>query len=63
MCSDCAFLPYCGAEPVFHKATQSDVVGHKAFSAFCKRQMALLRHVISLLEDDTDSRAILLGWV
>jgi His-Xaa-Ser system radical SAM maturase HxsB len=63
MCSDCAFLPYCGADPVFHKATQGDVVGHKAFSAFCKRQMALLRHLISLLEDDADSREILLGWV
>jgi uncharacterized protein len=63
MCSDCAFLPYCGADPVFHKATQGDVVGHKAFSVFCKRQMALLRHVISLLEDDADAREILLGWV
>jgi His-Xaa-Ser system radical SAM maturase HxsB len=63
MCSDCAFLPYCGADPVFHKATQGDVVGHKAFSAFCKRQMALLRHLISLLEDDAGSREILLGWV
>ena len=59
----CAFLPYCGADPVFHKATQGDVVGHKAFSAFCKRQMALLRHLISLLEDDAGSREILLGWV
>jgi uncharacterized protein len=63
MCSDCAFLPYCGADPVFHKATHGDVVGHKAFSAFCKRQMALLRHLISLLENDAESREILLGWV
>lgn len=29
MCSDCAFLPYCGADPVFHRATQGDIVGHK----------------------------------
>ena len=63
MCSDCAFMPYCGADPVFHKATQGDVVGHKALSAFCKRQMTLLRHLISVLEDDADSREILLGWV
>src|SRR3569832_505954 len=60
MCSDCAFLPYCGSDPVFHRATQHDVVGHKAFSAFCKKQMAVLRHVIALLEDDPEARWILL---
>lgn len=63
MCSDCAFLPYCGADPVFHVATQKDVVGHKAFSTFCSKQMAVLRHVIGLLEDDPEARRILMGWV
>lgn len=62
MCSDCAFLPLCGADPVFHRATQGDSVGHKAFSAFCKKQMAVLRHVITLLEDDQPARETLLGW-
>jgi His-Xaa-Ser system radical SAM maturase HxsB len=64
MCSDCAFLPYCGADPVFHAATQrGDVVGHKAFSAFCAKQMALLRHLITLLEDDPEARRVLLSWL
>jgi uncharacterized protein len=63
MCSDCAFLPFCGADPVFHAATQRDIVGHKAFSAFCAKQMAVLRHVITLLEDDPDARRVLLDWV
>jgi uncharacterized protein len=63
MCSDCPFLPYCGADPVFHSATTGDAVGHKAFSAFCKKQMAVLRHLITLLEDDSSARDILLGWV
>lgn len=63
MCSDCAFLPMCGADPVFHVATQRDVVGHKAFSAFCAKQMGVLRHLIMLLEDDPDSARILRGWV
>jgi len=30
MCSDCALEPYCGAEPVFHHATQGDFDGRKA---------------------------------
>ncbi|MCY1046061.1 hypothetical protein OV208_32410 [Corallococcus sp. bb12-1] len=66
MCSDCAFLPLCGADPVFHRATQGDALGHKAFSAFsafCKKQMAVLRHLITLLEDDPSARETLLGWL
>jgi uncharacterized protein len=62
MCSDCAFLPYCGADPVFHKATQGDTVGHKAFSAFCQKQMAVLKHLFALLEGDDSARQILMGW-
>ena len=62
MCADCAFLPYCGADPVFHRATQGDLVGHKAFSAFCAKQMGALRHVIDLFERDSDVRALMLGW-
>lgn len=63
MCSDCPFLPFCGADPAFHLATAGEPVGHKAFSAFCAKQMALLRHLIGLLEDDPSAREILLGWV
>lgn len=63
MCSDCAFLPYCGADPVFHRATAGDTLGHKAFSAFCQKQMAVLRHVITLIEDEPDTRAVLMGWL
>jgi uncharacterized protein len=63
MCSDCPFLPYCGADPVFHRVTQGDAVGHKAFSDFCKKQMATLRHVIGLLEGDSGVRQALLRWI
>jgi radical SAM protein with 4Fe4S-binding SPASM domain len=63
MCSDCAFLPYCGADPVYHWATQKDVVGHKALSSFCARNMAVFKHLIRLLEDDRKAARILRGWV
>lgn len=33
-CSDCAFQPWCGSDPIFHHATQGDVVGHRPTSAF-----------------------------
>ena len=62
MCTDCPYLPFCGADPVFHKATLGDTIGHKAFSAFCKKQMSVVGHLVTLLEDDADARRILLGW-
>lgn len=63
MCADCGFLPYCGTDPVYHYATQGDVVGNKTLSGFCSKNMKIFRHVISLLEDDMEARKILLSWV
>lgn len=62
-CSDCAFLPYCGADPVYHRATQGDALGHKAFSDFCAKQMGVTRHLLTRLEDDPAARDVMLGWV
>jgi MoaA/NifB/PqqE/SkfB family radical SAM enzyme len=63
MCSDCAFEPYCGSDPVFHHATQGDFVGHKPSSPFCSRNMAIIRRLITLLDGDTEVRRILCHWI
>jgi len=63
MCSDCAFQPYCGSDPVFHYATQGDYIGHKPSSAFCARNMAIIRRLIGLLEGDEETRRILNRWI
>lgn len=62
MCSDCGFLPYCGSDPVYHYATQKDVVGNKALSGFCGKNMKILRHIFTLLEND-ETKSILMSWV
>ncbi len=62
-CNDCGFQPYCGSEPVYHYATQKDSIGHKALSGFCKKNMAIMRRLISLMEDDIEAKKILLNWV
>lgn len=61
-CSECAFQPWCGSDPVFHHATQGDVVGHRPTSAFCRRNMEVMRHLVRLLEDDAAAANILRGW-
>lgn len=63
MCSDCAFEPFCGADPVFHHATQGDVVGHKPSSAFCRRNMEIFRRLITRMREDEEVRSIFLRWV
>ena len=62
MCSDCAFEPFCGSDPVFHHATQGDFVGLKPTSAFCHRQMAVMRDLISRMRADREVRQILKSW-
>jgi uncharacterized protein len=62
MCNECAFEQYCGAEPVFHYATQKDYVGHKPTSNFCKRNMTIFRHLISLMQDDPATKEIFYRW-
>jgi uncharacterized protein len=62
MCSECAFEPFCGADPVFHYATQGDAVGLKPVSGFCIRNMAIFRRLIALLRQDDGTRDILLRW-
>lgn len=63
MCSDCAYQPWCGSDPAFHRAVSGDVVGHKAFSAFCSKQMGVIRCILQRLESDPVAREVLLGWV
>jgi len=62
-CADCAFLPFCGADPVFHWRTQGDIVGHRPTSAFCVKNMAILRHLLGLLRNgDSFVRDLLTSW-
>lgn len=62
MCSSCAFEPYCGSEPVYHHATQSDYVGKKPLSGFCTRNMAIFKGLIERMEKCPEIRAIFERW-
>lgn len=62
MCSDCAFEPYCGAEPVYHHAIHGDVLARKPESSFCKRNMAIFKHLIELMRNDEHTKRIFMGW-
>jgi len=61
-CADCVFESHCGADPVYHHATQSDAVGIKPLSEFCARQKGVMRHLLDLLDNSPEDTAILRRW-
>lgn len=62
MCSTCAFEPYCGADPVYHHATQGDHVGKKPSSGFCTRNMAIFRGLIERMEGHPETAQLFCRW-
>jgi uncharacterized protein len=62
MCTDCAFEPYCGADPVYHYATTGDFLGRKPLSDFCRRNMTIFKLLLERFETDTGARALFLEW-
>jgi His-Xaa-Ser system radical SAM maturase HxsB len=62
MCATCAFEPYCGADPVFHHATAGDFTGHKALSAFCRRNMGVFTLLLRKMRDDPYFRSLMRQW-
>lgn len=51
-CADCGFQAYCGADPVFHYASQGDFEGHRATSDFCKKNMEIIRYIFELIDQN-----------
>jgi uncharacterized protein len=62
MCCDCAFEPWCGADPVYHHAMYGDVVGRKPESEFCGRMMGVIKYLLEAMEDK-ENRQIFTKWV
>ncbi|MDH5824960.1 His-Xaa-Ser system radical SAM maturase HxsB [Luteimonas sp. RD2P54] len=62
-CSDCAYVPLCGADPVDHYARQGDVIGHRPSSDFCQRQMGMFDLLLCKYElGSPQDRATLESW-
>lgn len=61
-CSTCVFESHCGADPVYHHATQGDALGIKPLSEFCSRQKGIMRILVDLLDNSPKDAAILRRW-
>ena len=61
-CSTCVFESHCGADPVYHHATQGDALGIKPLSAFCARQKGIMSLLLDILENSPAEADILRRW-
>lgn len=62
-CSDCAYVPMCGADPIEHYARQGDPTGHRPTSDFCNRQMGMFDLLLERYETANPvDRGVLEGW-
>jgi uncharacterized protein len=61
-CLDCVYEAHCGADPVYHHATQSDPVGIKPLSEFCARQKGIMNLLLEILDGSPQDAAILRRW-
>lgn len=62
-CSECAFQSYCGADPVLNHSTQGSIYGHRPTSVFCQKNMAIIRHLFELMDNDRRIEKIFNNWV
>lgn len=62
-CSDCAFLSYCGADPIHHYAMTGDVVPHIPTSEFHEKNFFIIKHLFELYEHDDDARRVFRSWL
>jgi len=61
-CLNCVFESHCGADPVYHHATQNDSLGLKPLSGFCARQKGVMGTILDLLDHSPDDAAVLHRW-
>lgn len=62
-CSDCAFVPMCGADPIEHYTRQGDPIGHRPTSDFCSRNMGLFDFLLEQYETtDQWTRSLMRSW-
>jgi His-Xaa-Ser system radical SAM maturase HxsB len=62
-CSECAFQPYCGADPVRNYATQGDMAGFRPESSFCRKNKEIIRFLFELMVENPEIERIFRSWV
>lgn len=60
-CTECAYLPYCGCDPLFNYVTQQDHYGHRPTSDFCYKQISIYNYLFSYIKKK-DKKILDIFW-
>lgn len=62
-CCDCAFAPYCGADPVRRYQVTGSIYGRPGQDEYCAKNKGIISLLIKkLLNSDSETKAILMRW-
>jgi His-Xaa-Ser system radical SAM maturase HxsB len=62
MCSDCAYEPYCGSDPVYHHGIHKDFLARKPDSDFCHRNMSIFKYLLLRMDGDPFVKKLFINW-
>ena len=62
-CDECAYQPFCGADPLYHLSTQGDHIGDKSISFFCQLERYMFDHILELHETNDEANEVFLSWL
>jgi uncharacterized protein len=61
-CEDCTYKEYCGVDIFHHLSTQSDIIGDKSISFFCKLNTMIFDYIFDSLINRKDIMEVYLKW-
>jgi His-Xaa-Ser system radical SAM maturase HxsB len=62
-CSQCAFVPYCGADPVHHAIVHGDPAARRHGTDFCDRNTAMFQYLFGrVAERDPETMKTFTAW-
>lgn len=62
-CRDCAFVPFCGSDPVYHATVHGDPAASREGSDFCRKHTHIFRSLFrKIAEADPETMRTFVSW-
>lgn len=63
-CAECAYQPFCGADPVRNFSEQGDMTGHRPANETCRKNKAVIKYLLSLIkQNDPKINNVFWSWI